>query len=234
MKENKMKKWIVAILMGLAAFVSRADLLAGWSGDGDGTFNPGTTQAADSLSANIVSASLNENGQLVGVSRLSSFVYRNVSAAASATEAVNENSYVELTISAASGYQMNLSSLDLRFGDYGSSVGSANYFIRSSVDSYASDISSGLLFDGSPSETPLANIALSGYAGLTDITFRIYAWSADGSAYSTFIGFGNDTNTEALTDIGINGTVTAVPEPATIGMLGLGAVVSLLIRRLRG
>jgi hypothetical protein len=54
--------------------------------------------------------------------------------------------------------------------------------------------------------------------------------STDGAGRLTFSIYANGQNEK------INGfeLVQVVPEPATVGMLGLGALVTLLIRRMRG
>lgn len=75
------------------------------------------------------------------------------------------------------------------------------------------DVSGGL---GSYSQT--LDFGSTGYDYIA-IRIGVYATGLDG-------GWGED--------IGIdNVSITAVPEPATVGMLGLGALVSLLVRRIR-
>jgi hypothetical protein len=64
-------------------------------------------------------------------------------------------------------------------------------------------------------------VVLQNWATLTD----------SGTTYLTN-GLANGLSLDTST-LFTNGTVTVIPEPATIGMLGLGALITLMIRRMR-
>ena len=54
---------------------------------------------------------------------------------------------------------------------------------------------------------------------------------ADNSIVVTALDQGGTDNKWRFGKIGVHTEITVVPEPATIGMLGLGAIISWLIRR---
>ncbi|MEI7674003.1 MAG: divergent polysaccharide deacetylase family protein [Deltaproteobacteria bacterium] len=74
-----------------------------------------------------------------------------------------------------------------------------------------------------------------GYAGVTNgytLSFNklFQNWGSTNYTGSTFDAIGLGTG-QSL-DVGSSG-FTVIPEPATVGMIGLGALVTLLIRRMR-
>ncbi|UMY66633.1 MULTISPECIES: hypothetical protein [unclassified Flavobacterium] len=105
---------------------------------------------------------------------------------------LDTNDYFEFTMTPASGYQISL--VSLVYTGQTSGTGPTNFALRSSVDSYASNI-------GTPTATG-ATISLSGasYQNLTSaITFRLYGWGAS-AAGGTF----------SINDFTFNGTVSTV------------------------
>jgi hypothetical protein len=69
------------------------------------------------------------------------------------------------------------------------------------------------------------DISLTGLTGLTD-TSVTFVWELEGNKNNTF-----DNATLGLDDIVLTGTVTAVPEPATLGMLAAAGLGILFLRR---
>ncbi len=213
---KKRMMWIV--MLAIAGVASAADRLVEWDLDG----NNSTPVSLDSTAqmANMEVGTMVDNGQLVGAPRNSALVYRAVALATSQAEAISESSYLELTVSAGTGYDFSLTSLDLRANDYGS-TGAPQYFIRSSVDGYAADLlAPTALWNGAITDTPLANLVLSGHDNLSTVTFRIYAFDDTGLGgnYNTFIGFGGGVS-DGTTDLGVNGTVALTGPPPVAGTL---------------
>ena len=138
--------------------------------------------------------------------------------------------FIEFTVNANPGATLNLTDLTFDFGRAGN--GTNDFALRSSVDGFANDVffgdqaastdQAGVLAPGS---TLGQSVDLTGadFQGLSNITFRIAIddrQSNTGGASATIFD-----------DIILNGTVvTAVPEPSSLAVLGLGAL-GLLIRR---
>jgi hypothetical protein len=97
----------------------------------------------------------------------------------------------------------------------------------------ANSLGTASLFAANTASNFLVNVDLSGVTALQGVNsaveFRIYYVNASTST-SQALGFLGDGNTGTY-DVALQGSV--VPEPATVGMLGLGALVTLLIRRFR-
>jgi hypothetical protein len=71
--------------------------------------------------------------------------------------------------------------------------------------------------------------SVSGSSVMSAATFN--ALTGDG-AYTYFRSNTHDNNSSGITGIDVFST-TVIPEPATIGMLGMGALITLLIRRMK-
>lgn len=146
------------------------------------------------------------------------------------TTTLNADRYLEFTLSATPGYFLNLSSVDFSIGYSSTATFNRTSFAnaRSSIDSFASD----LLMTPGPTNTasigtnavtspPIYNsydISLGDptFSNLSSFTFRLYPSVTAISANNSFLRFDN---------VVFNGTVEAVPEPTTWGLLGFGLVV---------
>jgi hypothetical protein len=107
--------------------------------------------------------------------------------------AINTGRYLQFTVSANSGFVLNLYSLDM--DRWASGAGATNYSIRSSLDSYASNIATGTV---PGSQTSISTVVLpSGFTGITTVTFRIYGYG------------GSSTGDFRLDNISVDGTVTS-------------------------
>ena len=144
--------------------------------------------------------------------------------------AKNAEDYFSVTIGANAGYEMDLTSMTFRFG-YSSSGGTGNVktYLTSELDSYASILgskeltvpgASGVTYPG----TQPVTVDLSGaqFQNLTGVTeFRFY--------FSDNLN--NNDVIHRLDDVVLNGTVSAIPEPGTIGLISAAGVSLLYIRR---
>lgn len=149
---------------------------------------------------------------------------------ATISDAVANDEYGEFAITVDPGLQLNLSSLDLgMLINRGTDEETFTLHLRSSIDSYASDIDTASLNGDSDTEIAdgsgsfdLSDSAFQGLTGTT--TFRLYMVSDVGSRT-------DGSNYVRITpDVVLNGDV--VPEPGTIGLVGLGSL--LMLRRRRG
>jgi len=101
--------------------------------------------------------------------------------------------YFTFTLTPAAGYKMNLSSFE--FTLQRSSTGPTNYALRSSLDNFASDLSSGSY----PMTAALQTVILSAanFQNITSaVTFRIYGYTA-----------GTNAGTASVNDFTFNGTI---------------------------
>jgi hypothetical protein len=152
------------------------------------------------------------------------FFLQPVNGDSTAALAKSLNAYLEFTVTPAAGFSMNLLALCFDAG-YGWS--DARFAVSSSLDGFASVIDDEAVAQQYPNTSGYA-IDLSGatYQNLTaPITFRIYDYNpATSGGVGPDIGFSN---------LLLKGTVTTVPEPTTLAMLGVGGLAMLGLRRRR-
>ncbi|GAB5560205.1 MAG: hypothetical protein SynsKO_18520 [Synoicihabitans sp.] len=150
--------------------------------------------------------------------------------------AISDGNYFEFTLTAATGYELTLTSIEMNGG--ATSSGAANVALLSSVDGFndssaiatATEVNSGTGGFDTDSSGFGNSITLSGaqYEGLQAISFRIYGWNiSSGSGVTNLRSLSGD-------DLEVFGTVSvsAVPEPSTFALLaGLGALGMVASRR---
>jgi hypothetical protein len=125
------------------------------------------------------------------------------------------NDYFSFTVTASSGYQLNLNGFTLTFdaqnldGDKGKQT--ANWAVRTSLDNFNANVGNGTFKEKTfTTETTTFNGAT--FNGLTSFEVRVYMWDPRGSSETRFDNFT------------LNGLVVAVPEPVhyALGIFGLG------------
>jgi hypothetical protein len=133
----------------------------------------------------------------------------------SEAEAVSAGNYFQVTVSATTGYALDLTSLTFDAGEFTSDD---DMFVRSSLDGYTSDLLNFAVT--SPTLTAQDASLSSGFSDLSaEVTFRVYGYGPSGG----YINFN---------DVSLNGTVvTATPEPGTPCLVGGGALALLGCRR---
>ena len=145
--------------------------------------------------------------------------------ATSLASAITGNQYLSFTLIPTTGYAVSFTSLSLLSG-----VSTATTSFHGEVLSSATGFNSGASlhsYSFSSTSAPLQSITLSGVSALQNVTgpveFRIYGWRDTGGT-STF-----RLRSLTGTDLVLNGTVSAVPEPSTyaaiLGALTLAGVV---------
>ncbi|MBW4891691.1 cadherin-like beta sandwich domain-containing protein [Mucilaginibacter sp. HMF5004] len=176
-----------------------------------------TSNTPTSVAANLNSAVTISRGSLnVGSVTGSTFNATNFTANGDSTDAVAVNKYLQFTVNASSGYNVNLNSIDVNFRK--SATGPSSFIWKYSLDGFATTgvtigniftFSTGVANTGTAqTQIPLSTItALQNVASGKTITFRLYCWGATGTG-GTF-GFGNVTGN----DLAVGGTVTASAAP---------------------
>lgn len=121
--------------------------------------------------------------------------------------------YFEFTVSPDVSYSLNVTSVFFQIQR--SNTGASNYVLRSSADSYVSDLGSTIGAAGNNATVgTTVNTSLSGGS----ITFRVIAYGGTTTGSTGFEGTGDE--------IAIYGTVAAIPEPTTMALLGAGALMA--------
>ncbi|MBV9008127.1 MAG: PEP-CTERM sorting domain-containing protein [Verrucomicrobia bacterium] len=151
----------------------------------------------------------------------------------SSTEAgaVTNNNYYTFTLTPNAGIVLDLTSLTFRYAldNSGGSTGfNATYFVRSSIDNFATDVGSVPASAGKGKTTAFttANIDLtaSQFQNLSSaVTFRIYIYDNSNTT----------TQQDLLDDVIVNGSLALVPEPSTYAMMGLGIGLLAAAQRFR-
>ncbi len=181
---------------------------------------------ATSVASNIQSAEL-DHGNLVNF-----IIYNDgfgkvltvypASGSTSVATALANGTYFTLTISAAEGYVLDLSQLAFEVGKGGDSD-PRGYFIRSSVDDFATDIAVEQLPTGAQATPAATTISLSGIRNIHSITFRVYVY---GPWFGNSVDFRNLTLSGVVQDAsGNNSGGSAVPALPVWGM----ALLALLL-----
>lgn len=220
------KALIVALAIGLTAASARADILAQYTFTGSAR----TSSDADPLSV----ASTFDDGTgftssfdlTRGNSAPSLAVVSTVIDGSTQAAAVTAGDYFTFTITPTTGTTLNLSSLTFDYANYTNdgTFPTETFFARSNQDSFAANLASAVTATtGSAGVFATATITLgAAFQNLTTpVEFRIYL--SDGT---------NDADRGALIDnVVLNGT--AIPEPSTWAMLGVGSILLLAGQKLR-
>lgn len=145
-----------------------------------------------------------------------------------------QNAYFSFSLQPTAGNQLQLTSITFDVGA-GSSSSNRGYDLRSSMDNYAASLATEAFAQNQTTYVENAAmeyvvVNLSSFAAVTDaapITFRMYAWNGDpGNA-----GRGLAAKNVDFDNIVVTGVASAVPEPASVALLGLGTLALLHRRR---
>ncbi|MBI2514296.1 MAG: PEP-CTERM sorting domain-containing protein [Opitutae bacterium] len=130
------------------------------------------------------------------------------------------SNYFEFTLTPTNGYRFDVTSIS--FGYRATGTGPTAIAIRSTNDGYASNLASSTLTnDGTWHASGAISITLSALSSAT--TIRVYGSGASASG-----------GTLRLDDVTLNGTVSAVPEPAAIAAFGgMAALLAVIVHRRR-
>ncbi|MBM3833589.1 MAG: hypothetical protein FJ403_10030 [Verrucomicrobia bacterium] len=139
--------------------------------------------------------------------------------------AIGSDDYYAFSITPNSGAHLTLTSLVM--DERRSSSGIRNWSVRSSLDSFASDLASFSVPDNDDTRTGQSTALGSAFQNLTaSVEFRVYAFSAE-----------SGTGTWRIDNVVLNGTLTSTPEPheyaavAGVALLGFAAYRRFQLRR---
>ena len=239
-----MKSTIVVVAaVLLAAIPACADLLVTWNGAGpDG--QTGGSYSADNfdpvgtvsnLTAQAVSTS---NGSAMNNDNLGTYAPL-MGLTTTITTATSATNYARFDITADTGYLLTVSNVTWNTGRRyteasptgNGSYGPPDWSLRYSIDGGAeSTVASGTITAGG--NYNMAQEESQSVSGVVDVAagqtvqFRLYMWNANLDAADS--GW---TVNGLFDNVAINGSVTPVPEPMTLGVLAVGS--ALVVRRRR-
>ena len=179
------------------------------------TYTPISTSTYGSTAANIGNSSI-DLGDGADVADATTATDRQVFTgfgAANLADAITDDDYISFNVDAQSGFQFTVDEIFIQHrADSGSTFSGV---IRSSVDSYATDLATVSFSAGIDVNDTMS---ISGVTNQTSVEFRLYAW-------------GDSTSNFQVRDLDVGGTV--IPEPSTAGLLCAAMGLVLLVRRRR-
>ena len=222
-----MKKLMIALAILAVAAVAQADILATWNfyGSNSTQWEPAMPIAGANLDANIASASLSLSGGFTATSSGNNLRSNGTYWGTTAPD-LGDAGYVQISLAAVSGYTLTVETITGRVAGSGTGVGG--------VDRWAASTNGGAYAWIITATTTANNTAMSWNVDDTtgtNITLRYYASPTVAGGSWGFSG--NSSATPAAQSIVINGTTQAVPEPATMSLLGLGALAMVLRRKMK-
>ncbi|WP_143871874.1 PEP-CTERM sorting domain-containing protein [Catenovulum sediminis] len=150
-------------------------------------------------------------------------------AVATFSDAVAANDFFQFSISAQLSNSFDLETFSFHAYNGGAST-PRGWVLRSSVDSFASDIDSSFITAPYDTIAPdLFSVDLSSFTSLTSIDFRVYAF-APTAGYA--VNFGNLQIRGTVFDELGNEIQTQIPEPSTLAIFTLG-IMGLASRRFK-
>jgi len=227
-----MKKLMVALAVVAIAAAAQAAVIASW-----------TTTTADNLSAGSIaetggygySFTMNSGGGfLTGGTSSAGAISMAPGNAASASAAFTAGQYVYFTWD--TDYTLSLDSIDARYTRSGTGAQNAQWgtIISSTWTSIGTEISVTMTATPTTSTAPITT-TFTGVTGLESGQLGMAVYGGTGSANNNWIRFDSRPSGTPVVALSIEGTmnpITPIPEPATMGLLGLGALALALRRKL--
>lgn len=216
---------ILAAVAGFAG-AAQADLIVDW--DLLGAPGNQATQAPNSAAANVSGLSITRGAGILATQTAANGFNSDGWAGANPAVKADSNEYISFGFNVGAGYQVDLSSLAI--GTRSSNTGPGSLGLFYSGDNFTTN-----LFTFTQVGTAFNNqiVDLSGLTGLQgNVEFRIIelnttsangGTTADGGTFrltAYFVGSTFDQN------INFQGTVSAVPAPGALALLGLGGLVA--------
>lgn len=228
----------------LVSTTASASLIAGWDfsslDGGTGNFGPNTF-APSTSDPNVTVNGLTRGAGVTAPSSANGAPHAWGGAgwmSTSAAQAAENGDYVSFGLTAAEGYELSLASINaynVRHSSAGPIYGRWQYQVGSNE---FANIGDDIVWGGitSSAGNPQAGLALGNIESLqhlaagTTVTFRLLNWSASGVNGTWYL---NDPGSQSggQLDFSVGGTVTTVPAPGAIALLGAAGLIGTLRRR---
>ena len=113
---------------------------------------------------------------------------------------IDLNEYHQFSVTANGGYVLNLTSFSFRQFIKDEDNGDTRWYLRSSIDNYATNIGTGLALESA--QTPAVVLPAASFTAVSTVTFRIY-----------LINSKDDGNEWTLDNVTLNGSVVSAGTP---------------------
>lgn len=237
-----MKKVLTVLAILAIAATAQAEILAAWNPNGmaatylsQGAQNP-TSLADDMGAASLYAGTGFANQSASGAG--SHYLVSGVNGTSFANS-VSLDEIIKIDVAAVAGYELSLSALDVRMSASASGPHNVQFAYLDGSSWIALGTAVTWTGTGSGNGAQLMSVDVSGIAALqnvTSATLGIVAWGGNGGATDWLRIDGRATGaTAASNGLIVNGTLAqtqAIPEPATMALLGLGAVAMALRKKL--
>jgi len=232
MKNRIMKNWMMALVVSVWIPVVQADLIASYG------FNDvlSASGAPTEITAGDVSrgpgVSKDPGYSNVSYEGTKSAFFNN--AGFNSTEesaAITNNRYLSFSVSVNAESQVSYTNFSMAFLRKSADGAGApdSFAIRSSADGFEQNIGSGAIPAASTDTFSTYSFDWSQKSSLQSVTnqveFRVYLWASQ--------GIGTDTAKRVfkIDDWNLQGSVNAIPEPATLGLFVISSASVLMLRR---
>ncbi len=224
-----MKKLMIALAIVALASVAQAEVVASWTASGANNFNSMGTVAATTSDYGF---SMIGGGGFNGTSAPAGATFAGAGAdAASASAAYADGQYMYFTWD--TDYTLTLDSVTARYSR--GSAGATTAQWGTIIGGVWTDI--GTTITGIPTATPTTSTTpitttFTGVTGLESGQLGVAFYGGTGTSATDWVRLDSRPSATPMAALSIEGTMTPIPEPATMGLLGLGALALALRRKL--
>jgi hypothetical protein len=234
---------LLALLLPTAASIGLAQTLISWdvSGIEADTLTAPYTVAGTNLATGISGGSLSLGSGTNPTTSAAQYGFKISSSNAQTTlaGAISQNHYMQWTVTADSGFNFTVTSLDIL--GQSSGTGADNVALFSSVEGFTDgdqikevssiqDVTGGFDSDASGFGS-VTFTGMAAYQNISSITFRIYGWNTSNSSSAGTTRIRNLGELDP--DLLVLGTATAVPEPFSFAALAGLATIGFAASRRR-
>lgn len=227
---------INAVVAGLAVLLTacglNADVIAGWNFYGNTAVESNAGQDVNVAHANVtVGKAIKQTGvQYASVGLANTWTVRGGNAA-TLSDAISSDDYLYFTIDPDAGQQVTITNLSFYAARNSTSNPTVTMFTAASGFAEAAALGSVVVNVNNPAAPSLFEI--SGldvkFTALTQVRLYIHGTSAEDRP----VWFGDSDTDLGNTNLLVQGTVEAIPEPGTVGLLAISSLGLFVLRRLR-